>query len=199
MSSRTREEIAAAALALVDAEGLEALSMRRLAARLDMGAMSLYHYVESKQDLLRLVEEAVVGELLVPEEEFAQDDWRTAVAQIARRSRDLFVAHPWIITVGMADDDPGDEPAGFDAHVDQSRRAVASLGLDEATRDELLFVVDDYVMGYALRTATGWRDELPDGLDDRFERGLSWLLDGVAAEPGVSPARRPAPRRGRAA
>ena len=63
----TRDEIAAAAIRVADAEGFDELSMRRLASELGAGTMTLYHYVRTKDELLALVHDAVMAELLVPD------------------------------------------------------------------------------------------------------------------------------------
>ena len=63
----TREELAAAAIRIADAEGFAAVSMRRIAADLDSGTMTLYHYVKTKDELLSLVVDEVMGEVVVPD------------------------------------------------------------------------------------------------------------------------------------
>jgi len=63
-----RDDIARAALAIADRDGFAAVSMRRLARELGVGTMSLYHYLRTKDDLLELMDDAVVGELLMPSE-----------------------------------------------------------------------------------------------------------------------------------
>src|SRR5919202_5527903 len=77
----SREEITRAAIELADAEGLDAVSMRRIAAKLDAGATSLYWYVSSKDDLFELMVDDVVGEIAVPE---PSGDWRNDLREIAR-------------------------------------------------------------------------------------------------------------------
>ena len=72
----TRDDIAAVALRIADAEGFDAVSMRRLAAELGAGTMTLYHYVRTKDELLALVTDAVMGELVVPADEPLPGDWR---------------------------------------------------------------------------------------------------------------------------
>ncbi len=61
-----RDDIAAAAIRIADAEGFEAVSMRRLAAELDAGTMTLYHYVRTKDELLTLVFDVLMGEVALP-------------------------------------------------------------------------------------------------------------------------------------
>ena len=98
-SARTRREvdrIIAAAIELADREGLEALSMRRLAAALDTGTTSLYRYVESRDELLELMVDAVGGEDPVPDS--PSDDLREDLAFIARGARRSYLRHPWLAT-----------------------------------------------------------------------------------------------------
>ena len=83
-----------AALDVADAEGFETVSMRRVAGRLGVGAMTLYSYVDSKDDLLRHVFDEVMGELIVPEP--LPEDWREAFSAISRRTRDVWLEHPWL-------------------------------------------------------------------------------------------------------
>src|SRR4029453_12428834 len=77
----SRRELAQTAIRLVDAEGLDALSMRRLAAELGAGTMTLYHYVRTKDELLTLIFDEVMKEVVVHEE--LPTDWREAITLIA--------------------------------------------------------------------------------------------------------------------
>jgi AcrR family transcriptional regulator len=218
----TREQIAAAALALADAEGLEAVSMRRVATALEVGTMTLYYYVETKDELLALMNDAMMGELLVPEGELP-GDWRGALAAIARRSRDAHRRHRW-----ATEAPPGVLGPNAMRHFEQSLAAVDMLEVDFATKFELIAMVDDYVFGFSVRalqdelarlageSEEGWAAGLVDyieaqlatgdfphtrailGVDgvratlerlaalgaeeERFDRGLERLLDGIALE-----------------
>jgi AcrR family transcriptional regulator len=221
----TREQIAATALAIADSEGIEAVSMRRVAAELGAGTMTLYHYVASKNELVALMEDAVMGELLVPEGELLvpegelPGDWREALTAIARRTRATFIRHPWAVS-GMRG--TGMSPHAL-RHFEQSLAAVAGTGLDAAARLDVVATVDDYVSGFVLKSdlepgveaippevapavaeyfeAQLRTGEYPHveallgegdrwaglvrllltaaGDQDRFERGLARLLDGV--------------------
>ncbi len=90
----TRDDIAAAAVRVADAEGFEAVSMRRLATELGVGTMSLYHYVHTKDELLTLITDHIMGELLIPDDEAMPTDWREAVRRVAELSRQTLQAHP---------------------------------------------------------------------------------------------------------
>src|SRR4051794_17550567 len=94
--SHSREEIAAAGLAIADEEGFEAVSMRRIAERIGAGTMTLYHYVRNKNELITLMADAVLGETLIPEGELAAE-WRPAIWQIALRRRETFRRHRWAL------------------------------------------------------------------------------------------------------
>lgn len=215
----TREQIAAAALAIADAEGFEAVSMRRVAAELGAGTMTLYHYVRNKDDLIALMDDAIMGELLIPDSELPSD-WRAALTELARRTRAAFRRHPW--SFEALREVEGGGPNGM-RHLEQSAAAVAGLDLDVREKLEIVTMVDDYVFGYAMRENEAWgmaedvgAELLPDlrsffesqlatgeyptieGMlggrgvdemwrifteltldDDRFERGLNRLLDGI--------------------
>jgi AcrR family transcriptional regulator len=93
-----RDAIVDAALVIADREGLESVSMRRVAAELGVGTMSLYHHVADKEELLHAMADAIGEEMLIPGEVPA--DWREALRQIALRTRDTFLRHPWLLDVG---------------------------------------------------------------------------------------------------
>jgi len=102
----SRERVLAAAVALVDAEGIQGLTMRRLAAELGVEAMSLYHYLPGKQALLDGVVEAVVGEIMASVGSPAPDgglapggtgeDWRATVRRTFLGARRAMLRHPWM-------------------------------------------------------------------------------------------------------
>ena len=180
----TREQIAAAALALADSEGFEALSMRRIADALGAGTMTLYHYVRNKDELITLMSDAVMAEILVPDDELAED-WRTALTQIASRTRDAFSTHHWIFE-RMGDGRPG--PSGM-RHFEQSLQAVAPLGLSRNETFELIGTVDDYVFGYALREVQemeeherGWPPEVLDFFRRELASGKYPLISDFFGE-----------------
>jgi AcrR family transcriptional regulator len=163
--AHTRADIARAALEIADAEGFEAVSMRKVAQRLGAGTMTLYHYVRNKNELVALMNDAVMAEVVVPEGELA-GDWRTALTQIANRSHRAFQAHHWVFQRMGDDGAPG--PNGM-RHFEQSLRAVADLGLDRERTFEVIGQVDDYVFGYSLREVQereeqehGWSPEVLD-------------------------------------
>ncbi|GGZ06883.1 TetR/AcrR family transcriptional regulator [Streptomyces poonensis] len=88
----TRADIAAAAVRLADAGGLEAVSMRHVAAELGCGTMSLYNYVPRKEDLYELMVDAIGAEHVLAE---PTGDWRADMLRNARQTRAIMHRHPW--------------------------------------------------------------------------------------------------------
>ncbi|GKQ36632.1 TetR/AcrR family transcriptional regulator [Streptomyces sp. A012304] len=93
----SREAIVREAIAMADADGVDALSMRKLAARLNAGAASLYRHVATKDELMELAVDAVAAEIHVPPADSA--DWRTAVTEAAASFRATVLRHPWLSSV----------------------------------------------------------------------------------------------------
>jgi AcrR family transcriptional regulator len=167
----SRSEIVRVALEIADAEGLGAVSIRRLARELGSGAMSIYHYFASRDELLELMAEIVAAEVLVPE---LPEDWRAALTEIARRSRAAWLKHPWLLTA--AQERSTAITPNMLRHIEQSSQAVrplAELGVDREHLTALVIAVDDYTLGYTTREAMG------------RGREMAGRLRGVAEEPHV--------------
>ena len=174
----TRAAIAGAALEIADREGFEAVSMRRVAAELGAGTMSLYHYVRTKADLVALMDDALMTEALIPEPELA-GGWRAALTQVARRTRAMLLRHPWALGAFQ------ESQFGPNAmrHFEQSLAAVEPTGLDPPARLELLALVDGYVFGSALHAAESLKRAAlaradPDLVRRGVEFGLAQLRTG---------------------
>jgi AcrR family transcriptional regulator len=184
--AHTRAKITAAALAIADAEGFEAVSMRRVAEQLGAGTMTLYHYVRSKDELVNLMVDAVAGEALVPEDELASD-WREAMRQIALRVREAYRRHRWALD---RLDDGRPTPNGLRGF-EQALAALANLEISAEAKFELITLVEDYVYGFALREAReiaeqeqGWPAEVLEFLErqldrDEFPQVWSFLGDDI--------------------
>ena len=166
--AHSRERIAEAALRIADEEGLEAVTMRRIAAELGAGTMTLYHYVRNKEELAALMDDAAMAELLVPEDELAAG-WREGMAQIARRSYEVLRRHPWVF-----DQEPP-PPGGPNTlrHVEQSLAVASRTGLDVPQQFELVALVDDYVFGHAMRARATRAQET--GAEERLEGLVAYL------------------------
>lgn len=95
----TRERILEAARALADAEGVDAITMRRLAAELGVEAMSLYYHVPNKDALFDGLVDAIIGEVQDATGESSGADWRAALRDRCLAARDVMVRHPWAPTL----------------------------------------------------------------------------------------------------
>ncbi|MEU6719253.1 TetR/AcrR family transcriptional regulator [Nonomuraea sp. NPDC046802] len=209
----TREAIVAAAIQVADAEGLAAVSIRRVAAELGARAMTLYSYIERKEDLLALMLDEIATEVLV--EGPLPDDWRQALLTLARHEREVVRRHPW--RVELISHRLAVGPNGL-RHVEQKLAAFDGLGVDRLTAWRFLAAFNDYMTGFVIResaergaprqeginaaeraaVAEPYIKELVEGgefprlapmieqgvqgADDNFERGLNWVLDGIAGE-----------------
>jgi AcrR family transcriptional regulator len=146
----TREAIVAAAVRLADAEGIEAVSIRRVAAALGARPMSLYSHIGRKQDLIELMVNEAVAECVVPGDLPA--DWREALSAIAYHTRDGLLRHPWVITVV-----PTSSMISPNAlrSFEQSLAAMAGLDLDPERTIAILSAVDTYTIGQVVRELAG--------------------------------------------
>ncbi|GAB3884181.1 TetR/AcrR family transcriptional regulator C-terminal domain-containing protein [Kibdelosporangium lantanae] len=171
--SLSRQLIAATGLRIVDEEGFDALSMRHVAAALGTGAMTLYNYVRTKDELLALMHDELMAQSLVPD---LPTHWREALTAVARRSREVLIRHPWAMTALQ------EVPFGPNAmrHHEQSLAALADTWLDNTTKFELLALVDDYVTGNVLRAAESRkrRDIDPASVAAVVEFGMALLRTG---------------------
>lgn len=142
--AHSRARIAEAAVRIADADGLDAVSMRRVAAEIGSGTMSLYNYVPRKEDLHELMVDAVSAEydLSAP----LSGDWRADVLGLAEQSRDLMRRHPWLprLTASAA--------YGFTPHtmryLDRFLAALAGVDLAPGTKLELVAMVTASVTSY---------------------------------------------------
>jgi AcrR family transcriptional regulator len=195
----TREQIAGVALHIADSHGFGAVTMKRIAAELGAGTMTVYYYVRNKTDIVALMQDAILADVLIPGPELPAG-WRAAMAAIARRTRQVLMAHPWSLTSF------NDAQFGPNAmrHFEQSLTAVAGTGLPVAARLELIATVDDYVSGNVLHAVESLAraratEEDPALVTAAIAYGLSQLQTGDfpelsalheanAAAPGGEPA-----------
>jgi AcrR family transcriptional regulator len=138
-------DIVATAIAVADADGTDAVSMRRIARELHVGAMSLYWYITSKEELHQLMLEAVQAESEAPE---PSGDWRADLRTYAHNARAALLRHPWAI------DFLGQGPPSGPHDARNAERMIAALdglGLDLPAVMYALMTVGTYVLGAALR------------------------------------------------
>jgi AcrR family transcriptional regulator len=152
--------IATAAIELADAEGLDALSMRRVAERLGVGTMSLYTYVPSKAELIDVMLDAIHLELTP---EVPPGTWRQQLEAIAREQWGLARRHPWMLHIATTRPPLG---PGIIAKYDRELRTVDGLGLDDIEMDSVVTLVNDYVAGAARSAVNALDVERSSGMDD---------------------------------
>jgi AcrR family transcriptional regulator len=207
-----RRQIVRAAITIADHQGLDALTMRRVAQQLGAGTMSLYWHVRSKDELIELMRDEVAGEQMLQ----PSGDWRSDLARFARDTRRMFLRHPWLASVAW-----GTPPLGPNSlrQDELTMAAMSSLGVDLQTQGAVSATVYFFVIGFVLRelaqeqvqrrtgvTVEEWRasvapyiqQQLATGRypnlqravasggdldnDAAFEFILSFILDAVAAQ-----------------
>jgi AcrR family transcriptional regulator len=144
----TVAEVAVAAIALADADGLAALSMRKVAERLGVSPMSLYTYVPGKAELIDLMFDTVLasGEA---DDEMPGENWRARLEWVARDNFARYLRHPWLLQVATSRPPLGPNVV---AKYDRDLRAVDGIGLGDIEMDLVVQMVGDFVHG-AARTA----------------------------------------------
>ena len=141
----TRERAMTAAIAIADAEGLSGLTMRRLAQALGVEAMSLYHHVANKDDILDGMVDLVFTEIELPS---PGSEWRPAMHQRATSARAAMMRHPWAITIMESRSSPG--PATLrhhDAVLGSCRRAGFSVEMAA----HAFSLIDSYIYGFVVQ------------------------------------------------
>ncbi|GHF46688.1 MULTISPECIES: TetR/AcrR family transcriptional regulator [Streptomyces] len=141
--AHSRATITAEAVAIADAEGLAAVTMRAVAARLGAGTMSLYSYVPNKETLLELMIDQVSGEHRLPDE--PSGDWRADLRQIAREQRAMMRRHPWLPAALTARQTLGPNTL---AVVEHALAALAPTGEDARARLETFSLITGFVVSY---------------------------------------------------
>ncbi|MFJ8944601.1 TetR/AcrR family transcriptional regulator C-terminal domain-containing protein [Streptomyces sp. NPDC102395] len=139
----SREAITAAAVALADAEGLEAVTMRKVAAQVGAGVMSLYSYAPDKDTLLNLMVDHVGGEL--PTTDALTGDWRADLKAIAHLQRAHMLRHPWLPAALSTRRTPGPNTLAFLEH---ALAALRPTGLDGAAKLEIFAQLTAFVAGH---------------------------------------------------
>ncbi|MFF9806926.1 TetR/AcrR family transcriptional regulator [Streptomyces coeruleorubidus] len=143
-SGLDRARIIEVTVRLLDAEGLARFSMRRLAGELSVTAMSVYWYVDTKDDLLELALDEVMGEMRLPDPD-ADEDWRDQVRALAWEYRTLLVNHPWVSALVGVFLNIGPHNLAFSRAV---QRVVRRTGLPAKRLTSTISAVFQFVYGY---------------------------------------------------
>lgn len=200
----SRARIVAEAVALADRHGFQNLSMRGLAERLGVEAMSLYNHVVDKNDLIDGMVDHVAGEIALPAREAP---WKPALRQRALSAHQALVRHPWACPLIGLRLNVGDNML---AHVEAGLARLVEAGFSYEMADHAMNAIDNHVRGFTLQqlnfpiepknyaqTAQDYLPKLPpetyphlrnlaervasgayDGLDD-VSFGLDLVLDGL--------------------
>ncbi len=201
-----RDRVLQAALDLADAAGLEALSMRRLAQTLGVQAMSLYHHVANKEDILDAIADRVVSEIELPS---PSEDWQQAMRRRAHSAHAVLLRHPWAALALLSRVNVG--PAML-RYVEATLSCLYAAGFPLILADHAWNALDSHIYGFTLQelnfpleaadyatAAANYEPLIPaaqyptlnqltqlviagdyDGLHD-FEFGLNLLLDSLEA------------------
>jgi len=170
----TLDQIVTTAIAIADADGLPALSMRRVATELGVGTMSLYRYVPGKAELLDLMLDQVSGPGDTAERA-AGLGWRALMDLVAHCTWDLYVKHPWLLQINWARPVLGPNSL---AGVELVQRGLGGLGLSDQERVMVMFVVDSFVIG----AARGYVNARSAGATSELSDEEFWAVQGPAME-----------------
>ncbi|MEM9219715.1 MAG: TetR/AcrR family transcriptional regulator [Cyanobacteria bacterium P01_F01_bin.150] len=141
----SRDRILQTALQLADAEGLEALSMRKLAQVLGVKAMSLYNHVANKKDIIEGIVDRVMGEIELPD---IDADWKTAMRGRAISAYQVLLRHPWAAIAIMSGVNVG--PAAL-RYVDATLGCLRKAGFSWQMADYAWNTMDSHIYGFTLQ------------------------------------------------
>ena len=177
----SRGQIVAEAVRLLDAEGIETLSMRKLGSRLGAGATSLYRHVANKDELIELVVDEVYGEIRAPEVGDPAG-WREAAAECARSLRAMILRHPW---VGSVLGQVGLSYLGPNAmRLNNEILGVFEAGgFSLAEADQALSVIAAYVIGMSTAEAAWLTMVARSGQDEERVRARLYATARQATQP----------------
>ncbi|OII66486.1 TetR/AcrR family transcriptional regulator [Streptomyces sp. CC77] len=140
-----RERVLRAAVEIADEGGVGSLTMRRIAERLGVEAMSLYHHVANKSDILDGMVDTVFGEIDLPAPD---EEWRQAMRRRAVSARDALTRHPWAVGLMDSRATPGPETL---RHHDAVIGCLRGAGFSLALTAHAVSVIDSYLYGFVLQ------------------------------------------------
>jgi AcrR family transcriptional regulator len=163
----SRERLAQVAFEIADREGFGAVSMRRVARELGAGTMTLYSYVRTKDELVALMDDWLMGELLISEEELAQP-WRDALTAILRRTYRVRLKHPWSLSA-LQNASLGENAM---RHAEQTLAALEDSPFSDEQKPMVMAITDAFVDGHALHTIEVTAPAPDAAIGDRSRRAL---------------------------
>ena len=151
------DAVVEAAIALADADGLDAVTMRAVAAQLGVSPMTLYGYVPGKSELLDLMLDSLYLEM--PRKPWGRRKWRSRLRAVADGNRGLYEAHPWAASVSTARPPLG---PGQMAKYEHELSALEGVGLGDVEMDAALTYLLAFVQGVAVSAAAAAAAPEPD-------------------------------------
>ena len=155
------DAVVAAATDIADREGLDAVTMRRLASELKVAAMTLYTYVPGKAELVDLMLDSAYQRL--PLADTSGRPWRDRLTVVVSENRALYQAHPWAAAVSTLRPPLG---PGLMAKYDHELRALQGLGLTDVQMDDALAYLLSFVQASARHTADARAAQLDSAMND---------------------------------
>lgn len=180
----TAGRITRAGIAVADAEGLEALSMRRVASDLGASTMALYRHVASKDELVALMVEAALTDAPLPDT--PPRDWRHGLERAAHRDWELYHRHPWILSKVLVTTRTHSSRA-LAADSESTFAAFDGLDLEPADAFRYMFMLASYVQGVALTYVSDVEAERQARRTDRRPANTADDARSSLYEPGVYP------------
>lgn len=139
----SRERVLRAAIQLADAGGIESLTMRRLAQQLGVEAMSLYHHVANKDDILNGIADLVVNEYELP----TGPDWKPAIRRTAVSAFNVLLRHPWAANLLLSGSTPSQARLRY---MDSLLGTLRGAGFSAEMTDHAYHALDSHIMGFTL-------------------------------------------------
>ena len=162
-----RERALTTAIALADRDGIDSLTMRKLARELGVEALSLYHHVANKNDILDGMVEIVFSEIDLPAD---TSDWKTAMRQRATSLRAALTRHPWAISIMESRSSPG--PATL-RHHDWVIGCCRTAGFTIEMAAHAFSLLDSYIYGFVLQEVNlpfDNQDDIPEVVESIMPR-----------------------------
>jgi AcrR family transcriptional regulator len=171
------EAVALAGVRVADAEGLDRVSMSRVAADLGFSTMALYRYVDSKDDLLLVMADAAFGLPELPHRD-PRTGWRPRMEDWAHASRAVLMRHPWLLQLPVSEPPLAPNPLAW---MEAGLQALSGTRLREQEKLSVMLLTDVYVRGQTqlalqVRAASSESGSSAQEADQRYVRVLSQLV-----------------------
>jgi AcrR family transcriptional regulator len=144
----SRERVLRAAIAVADSGGIETLTMRNLAEKLRVEAMSLYYHVANKDDILNGIIDIVASEVVVPT---LSEDWKSNIRRSSISAHEVLKRHPWAAALWLSTTSPG---PGRLRYMDSILGGLRTAGFSRELTHHAFHSVENHILGYSLQEAS---------------------------------------------